>query len=261
MSIHLRQICLVANELEPVVEQLCNVLDIQVCHRDPGVKQYGLKNALLPLGTDFLEVVAPIADNTAAGRYLNRLGRNGGYMVILQADSRDTQTAVRSRAIAARVRIAHEEERDGWSFCQLHPADMEAAFLDIEWDAQENFNGCWHPAGGLSWQSIVASKAAVELVDVQLHSKNPLALTRLWRDILGTGIEDAEREICLSNAKLRFAQCDPEEYSNLAGITLRVNDKQRSLSAAKEYGCISESEKNSANSVIEICGTRITLVG
>ena len=83
MSIHLRQICLVAAELQPVVEQLTNVFDIKVCHRDPVVKQYGLENVLLPLGTDFLEVVAPIEENTAASRYLNRLGRNGGYMVIL----------------------------------------------------------------------------------------------------------------------------------------------------------------------------------
>jgi hypothetical protein len=154
MSVHLRQICLVAAKLQPVVEQLTNVFDIKVCHRDPVVKQYGLENVLLPLGTDFLEVVAPIEENTAASRYLNRLGRNGGYMVILQADSKDTQTAVRSRALAARVRIAHEEERDGWSSCQLHPADMEAAFLDIEWDAQGDFTGCWHPAGGLKLAAI-----------------------------------------------------------------------------------------------------------
>lgn len=260
MSIHLRQICLVANELEPVVEQLSQVLNLQVCHRDPGVKQYGLENALFSLGTDFLEVVAPVTENTAAGRYLSRLGRNGGYMVILQADTRDTQTAVRSRALAARVRIAHEEERDGWSFCQLHPADMEAVILDIEWDGQENFTGCWHPAGGLSWQSFAEANPPVELVDVQLRCADPLALTRLWRDILGTGIEDAEREISLGNAKLQFAQCDPEEYSNLAGITLRVQDKQRILALAKEQACYMNSENDSYCDAIEICGTKITLV-
>ena len=38
-----------------------------VCHRDPAVGKYGLENALLPVGTNFLEVVAPVEANTAAG--------------------------------------------------------------------------------------------------------------------------------------------------------------------------------------------------
>mgnify|MGYP006091425481 FL=1 len=260
MSVHLRQICLVAAELQPVVEQLTNVFDIKVCHRDPVVKQYGLENVLLPLGTDFLEVVAPIEENTAASRYLNRLGRNGGYMVILQADSKDTQTAIRSRALAARVRIAHEEERDGWSSCQLHPADMEAAFLDIEWDAQGDFTGCWHPAGGLNWLQFRQKNTAVKLVGAQLNCSDPLALARLWRDILGTGVEDAEREISLINGKLRFAECGSREYGNLAGITLGVKDKQRIISLAHDYGCVSNFMTGSNQEELEICGTKFTLV-
>ena len=41
MTIHLRQLCLVASELEPVVEQLTGILGINVCHIDPGVEKYG----------------------------------------------------------------------------------------------------------------------------------------------------------------------------------------------------------------------------
>ena len=129
MTVHLRQICLVARELEPVVEQLSHILGLQVCHRDSVVRQYGLENVLFPIGTDFLEVIAPIEDNTAAGRYLKRLGRNGGYMVITQVDSEETQQAIKARAIEARVRIAHEEKRDGWSFCQLHPSSHNHSCL------------------------------------------------------------------------------------------------------------------------------------
>ena len=73
----LRQICLVAPNLEPVVADLQAVLGLSVCHRDPAVRRYGLENALLPMGTNFLEVVAPIEDNTAAGRFIARSGGRG----------------------------------------------------------------------------------------------------------------------------------------------------------------------------------------
>ena len=33
----LRQICLVAQDLDPVVAELCDVFDVAVCHRDPEV--------------------------------------------------------------------------------------------------------------------------------------------------------------------------------------------------------------------------------
>ena len=66
----LRQVCLVARELEPAVESLVALLDTEICYRDPGIAFFGLENALMPLGTDFREVVAPIQPETAASRHL-----------------------------------------------------------------------------------------------------------------------------------------------------------------------------------------------
>ena len=86
MWLRLRQICLVARELKPVEEQLNKVLGINVCFRDPGVAFFGLENALFPIGNQLLEVVAPVEENTAGGRYLDRRGGDGGYMVITQCD-------------------------------------------------------------------------------------------------------------------------------------------------------------------------------
>ena len=70
MSIQLRQICLVAEQLAPVVDDLTAILGINSCYVDPGVAKFGLENNLMPVGRNFLEVVAPTQDNTAAGRYL-----------------------------------------------------------------------------------------------------------------------------------------------------------------------------------------------
>ena len=99
MTIQLRQICLVARELEPVIEDLTEVFGINCCYVDPGVGQFGLKNTLMPVGKNFLEVVAPAQEGTAAGRYLARRGGDGGYMVITQADSRASQKAIRNNAL------------------------------------------------------------------------------------------------------------------------------------------------------------------
>ena len=65
--LRLRQICLVASELEKPVDDLKAVFGLATCHHDPAVEKYGLTNALLPVGTNFLEVVAPFRDGTAAG--------------------------------------------------------------------------------------------------------------------------------------------------------------------------------------------------
>ena len=70
MNLRMRQICLVARELAPVVEVFHDVFGLDVCHRDPGVGKYGLENALFAIGNGFLEVVAPVRDGTTAGRYL-----------------------------------------------------------------------------------------------------------------------------------------------------------------------------------------------
>src|SRR5579875_2031331 len=84
--LRLRQICLVAAALEPALAQIEQVIGLAICHRDGNVAKYGLVNALFPVGAAFLEVVAPTREGTAAGRYLERRGGDGGYMVILDCD-------------------------------------------------------------------------------------------------------------------------------------------------------------------------------
>ena len=148
MSIQLRQICLVARDLDTTINDLERIFGIRRCFVDDGVGQWGLVNTLLPIGRNFLEVVVPVQENTAAGRYLDRRNGDGGYMVICQADSKENQQAVRQRALDNDVRIAWEVDRDNWNICQIHPGDMKAAFFEIDWDATNDFEGNWgRPAG------------------------------------------------------------------------------------------------------------------
>ena len=83
---YIRQIALVARDLDPIVDDLCAVFDIAVSCNDPGVAAFGLRNAVMPIGETFLEVVSPVTPDASARRYLERRKGDGGYMVILQSD-------------------------------------------------------------------------------------------------------------------------------------------------------------------------------
>jgi hypothetical protein len=118
MNLRMRQICLVARELAPTVKTFREVFGLDVCFRDPGVGKYGLENAPFPIGNGFLEVVAPTRERTTAGRYLDRRGGDGGYMVITQCADLAPRGA---RCEAIGVRVANENRHAGYHELQIHP--------------------------------------------------------------------------------------------------------------------------------------------
>src|SRR2546423_1234751 len=127
-GMRLRQVALVAHDLEPVVKELSDVLGVGVCYRDPGVGLFGLHNALFTIGDTFLEVVSPVRDGTTAGRYLERRGGDSGYMVILQSDDLD---ADRARVTQLGVRVVWQADRPNIRGTHLHPADVGGAILSL----------------------------------------------------------------------------------------------------------------------------------
>ena len=144
MNLRMRQICLVARRLEPLVEAFRDVFALEVCCRDPGVGKYGLENALFAIGNGFLEVVAPVRDGTTAGRYLERRGGDGGYMVITQCADLAPR---RAHCEAVSVRVANEIRHADYQELQLHPRDVGAAMLSFSrQEGGEAADGPWHPA-------------------------------------------------------------------------------------------------------------------
>ena len=83
----LRQIALVASDLQKSKELLTHILGTEVCYIDPGVGQWGLENFLVPVGGEIIEVVSPKepGPGTQAGRLLEKKG-DGGYMLIMQTE-------------------------------------------------------------------------------------------------------------------------------------------------------------------------------
>ena len=188
-SLRLRQICLAAPRLAPVVDDLQTIFGLSVCHRDPKLIAYGLENALLPIGTDFLEVVAPVQPDTAAGRFIHRSQGHGGYMAIFQADNPKQRQAA---ALALGVRTAHEIDQPGYLSVQLHPRDCRAAFIELGHSlGGEDRMGSWWPAGP-HWQDHVQTRDTLRLLGIVLESPDPSALAGLWSQILATPLLRAD---------------------------------------------------------------------
>lgn len=117
-DMRIRQIALVARDMEPVVDGLCAVFDIAVAFRDPGIDIFGLRKAMLPVGDTFLEIVSPVRADTTAGRVLDRRGGDTGYMVILQTANLADD---RARLAEVGVRIVWEITLDDIVAVHLHP--------------------------------------------------------------------------------------------------------------------------------------------
>lgn len=187
--LRLRQICLVAPALRPAEEGIAAVLGVAACFRDPGVGRFGLENALFPLGTGVLEVVAPVREGTAAGRFLERSGGRGGYMVILDCDDPERR---RAHAEALGLRIAHEYRHEGYLGVQLHPRDARAAMIEFNRTAGgEALDGPYHPAGP-DWPSIVRRGGrGPRLLAVEVEGPDPAGLAAHWARIMEVPVASA----------------------------------------------------------------------
>jgi catechol 2,3-dioxygenase-like lactoylglutathione lyase family enzyme len=121
MEMRLRQIALVARDLDAARADIASVFGLDYAYVDPTVGRYGLTNLVFPIGDTFLEVVSPVVEGTTAGRLLEKRGGDSGYMVILQTDR---LAEARDRVRAAGARIVDQKDGDGVGFTHLHPRDV-----------------------------------------------------------------------------------------------------------------------------------------
>lgn len=228
--LRLRQVCLAAPRLEPVLDDLQAILGLQVCHRDPGLIAYGLENALLPVGTDFLEVVAPVQADTAAGRFIHRTRGHGGYMAIFQCDD---PRAGQARAAAVGVRTAHEIDRPGhYVSVQLHPRDCRAAFIELGHSpgGDDRQTGTWWPAGP-HWQDGQRTDVTRRLLGIALESPQPAALLSHWAAILG--LPDDGQPLQVDGTRIC---AEPGQADALGAVELAVADVPAALARAVDRG-------------------------
>ena len=254
MWLRLRQIALVAEKLAPVEEALIDVLGIEVCFRDPGIDYFGLENALLPIGNQLLEVVAPIKPDTAGGRYLQRRGGDGGYMVITQCNDHAPR---RARVADLGIRIVNQFDSSEFRNMQLHPKDTGGSFFEIDEMVGPNahdLDGPWEPAGK-DWQRARRLERVTGILAAEIQADDPQQLAARWSEIAEIPLseEDGNPSLPLENATVRFVPCTDGRPEGLGGIDIACADKAAILAAAEARDVVSGEDQ------VFLCGMRINL--
>ena len=176
-GVRLRQAVLVARDLEASYERLRNALGLGEPFRDPGVGLFGLHNVVCALGENFLEIVSPTQDGTAAGRHFDRRGE-GGYMLIFQLD--DLESA-RERAQTLGVRTLWSIDIDDISASHLHPADLGGTIVSIDRPLPHE-SWRW---GGPDWIGHAGEGAPGRLAAVTVRVPDPESIAARWAEVLG----------------------------------------------------------------------------
>ena len=179
LGVRLRQVALVARDLEPVVEAVRHELGAEYTEpfRDPGIIAFGLHNAVMEVGDTFLEVVSPVRPDTTAGRYLDRRGGDGGYMAIFQVDDLPVARALISDA---GVRVVWQSDQPDIAGTHLHPKDVPGALVSIDWASPA---GSWRWAGP-RWTAQVPDHRPGGIVGVTVQSPHPVELASRWGAVL-----------------------------------------------------------------------------
>jgi hypothetical protein len=231
--VRLRQICLVAPQLEPVVSDIAAIMGLAVCYRDGNVAKYGLENALLPVDMILLEVVAPLKEGTAARRFIEKTSGRGGYMAIFCCDDPDERGR---NANAIGVRTANVIDHAPYHGVQLHPRDCRAAFIEFNHtEGSDDILGAYPPAGP-DWQKFIRKDVTQALTAVEMQSPDPQGLAGHWGGIIGVApakLANGEAELKLPNCRFHFAKGESEIMS---GLEFRVANVAHVCQAAKARG-------------------------
>jgi len=253
----LRQVAFVAQELEPAVAELQDVLGLIECYRDPVVQQWGLDNAVFPIGGNFLEIVAPNKPGTSAGRYLERRGGDGGYMVILQCQDAAVE---RERITALGVRTIWTSDRPDYVASHFHPGDLGGILLTVDSVApDQDYRDplCpWFP-GGPDWTGQIRRDVTTALTGVEIQSDDPLALATLWSRVLDLPVAPGgggQFHIALDDgAEIRVVPAVDGRGTGVGAIDVQVADRDHVRNTARARGL------ELSDTQVTVCGTRVNL--
>lgn len=226
--IRLRQIALVATDLDTSAAELGDALGASVCFRDPGVATFGLHNVLFAVGQRFVEIVSPTEEGTTAGRLLERRSGDGGYMVIFQVDDLGP---VRERAAEMDVRLVYTADGKGVTGLHFHPRDLGGAIVSV--DQTDNW-AAW-PWAGTEWMESSSGAAFDDLVGVEIQAADPDGLAERWSAFLDRPVVDGV--ITLDDGgTVRFVSDDDDRGDGVSGISVRAVDRSRAGSKLRVVG-------------------------
>lgn len=213
----LRQLVIAANSLD-TAETLQSVLGLGLPFPDPGVKEFGLVNAVFAIGDQFLEVVVPTVDKAPARRFIDR-GGEGGYMAIFQTDDMES---LRTRVDGLGIRRVWNIDLPDISASHLHPADIGGAIVSVD---EPRPAGSWR-WGGPGWRE---RSAPGRFTGAVLETPDPDALAQKWGLVFGLTADRGR--LFLADAVLHFVE-GPADRMIEFGIDLP--DADEVIARAKE---------------------------
>ncbi|MEU3271705.1 VOC family protein [Saccharomonospora sp. NPDC006951] len=253
MGTRLRQVALIAGELEPVVAGLRAVLGLDVCLTTADeielwgtdlIDRFGIGNAVFAAGDTFLEVISPSNPETPAARYLSNRGGDSGYMVLLQTGD---LAAVDARARELGVRTVWESPLPGIRGRHFDPRDTGGSLLSLE---QPDDPGEW-PWAGPDWRA--RSNPDIELTGVEVECGEPERVAARWAELIGTTVTrggDGVAAVELTKGRVRFLPSSGRG-EGVCGIEVRCRDRDAIPRRARELGLRVE------NSAVWLCGIAI----
>ncbi len=231
-----RQIALVSGDLDRVTRELGAAFGLKVAYNDPHIHHYGLKNAVLPAGAAFLEVVEPTRDDASAARHLKRRGGDAGYMLILQVADAPAEQA---RAEALGVRVVDRIDTSAYYCAHFHPGDFGGMLTSFDQQRTEAdplaSGGDWMPAGP-HWAQAQA-RDVIDITSVTLSTADPHALAVRWSELLDRPLRgDDPLRLPLDRGEIVFTAGVAGAPTRLAGLDIVVTDPQAALRHARDAG-------------------------
>jgi hypothetical protein len=235
-DLRLRQIAFATHDLGAAAAQLAAVFQLPPGYNDPGIIHYGLRNVVLPVGGDFLEIVEPVEAEASAARYLARRGGDSGYMVILQAADAH---AHRERTRGLGASIVDVLDRREHVATHFHPREFGGVLVSIDaapgaanW---RDPGSSWHPAGP---DRLGADGGLVHgIAAVDIASADPAATAAQWGRMLDAEPQARDnrwRIDLLHQAAIRFVHAAAGAPAGIAGLTLFADDADRILRRAHQ---------------------------
>lgn len=234
--LRLRQIALAAHDLPRVIADMEAIFGVKLAYQDPHVRKYGLENAMFPFGLAFVEVVSPVEENTAAGRFIERSGGVGGYMAIFSCDDPDRRGA---HAEAMGVPIANAIAHGTFHGVQLHPRQCRAAMIEFDTTpGEEDLRGSYYAAGGDNWQHAIRTDVTRSLKAIVVESPEPEDLGRHWAAIIERPYvgDSAGGRIDVDMIGLRFAKAPPGTRETIRTLIVEAADPAAMLARAEARG-------------------------
>lgn len=266
MTLRLRQVAMVGDQYEETESALREVFRLDVAYRDPGnrpgreagVSIFGLKNFVMPIGNQFLELVTPLmpGPSSAGGRYIERRDGPGGYMLLFQVTRSDYELHTRYlEQLGVRVVAGGDISETGSDAVHIHPKDLPGCLVELRWcENEEKEDGDWWPVEK-DWRDHSNTEVAEAIVGAEVQTPEPLQLAQRWAEVLQQDVltEGDVPSLSTADGPVRFVEPSDGRPEGLGGIDVKVRDPGSVLQHADDFGL------PVGENMVEISGLRFYL--